>query len=142
MEHQEPDPGDPAGREVPVPGSAVPEGGEPDGAMSESTGPESAGPESTAPKSVEPEGAKEVSAVSASALPEFAGPAGAASGLAAAASPPRATGEPRVDAALKLLERLPGLPVAAHAELLEQVHAQLSEVLSELESGSSGPARG
>jgi hypothetical protein len=47
-----------------------------------------------------------------------------------------------VDAALKLLERLPGLPVAAHAELLEQVHAQLSEVLSELESGSSGPARG
>ena len=53
-----------------------------------------------------------------------------------------ATGEPRVDAALKLLERLPGLPVADHAELFEQVHAQLSEVLGELDSGSSGPAGG
>jgi hypothetical protein len=51
-----------------------------------------------------------------------------------------ATGEPRVDAALKLLERLPGLPVADHAELFEQVHAQLSEVLGELDAGSSGPA--
>ena len=53
-----------------------------------------------------------------------------------------ATGEPRVDAALKLLERLPGLPVSDHAELFEQVHAQLSEVLGELDAGSSGPAGG
>ena len=45
------------------------------------------------------------------------------------------TGEPRVDAALKLLERLPGLPVSDHPELFEQVHAQLSEVLGELDSG-------
>lgn len=52
------------------------------------------------------------------------------------------TGEPRVDAALKLLERLPGLPVSDHPELFEQVHARLSEVLDELESGSgaAGPA--
>ena len=50
------------------------------------------------------------------------------------------TGEPRVDAALKLLERLPGLPVSDHPELFEQVHARLSEVLDELESGS-GAAR-
>jgi hypothetical protein len=51
------------------------------------------------------------------------------------------TGEPRVDAALKLLERLPGLPVSEHPELFEQVHAQLSEVLGELDSGA-GPAGG
>ena len=51
------------------------------------------------------------------------------------------TGEPRVDAALKLLERLPGLPVSEHPELFEQVHAQLSEVLGQLDSGP-GPAGG
>lgn len=48
------------------------------------------------------------------------------------------TGDGRVDAALRLLDRLPGLPVSAHPELFEQVHAQLSEVLSELESESAG----
>jgi hypothetical protein len=54
------------------------------------------------------------------------------------------TGEPRVDAALKLLDRLPGLPVSDHPELFEQVHARLSEVLDELESGHgvAGPAGG
>jgi hypothetical protein len=51
-----------------------------------------------------------------------------------------ATGEPRVDAALKLLDRLPGLPVSDHPELFEQVHAQLTEVLGELDSGPGGPA--
>jgi hypothetical protein len=55
-----------------------------------------------------------------------------------------ATGEPRVDAALKLLERLPGMPVSDHPQLFEQVHAQLSEVLGELDSGvgAAGPAGG
>ncbi len=51
-----------------------------------------------------------------------------------------ATGEPRVDAALRLLDRLPGLPVSDHPELFEQVHAQLTDVLGELDSGSAGPA--
>lgn len=50
------------------------------------------------------------------------------------------TGEPRVDAALKLLDRLPGLPVAEHPELFEQVHAQLTDVLGELDSGAGGAA--
>ena len=51
------------------------------------------------------------------------------------------TGNERVDAALRLLDRLPGLPVSEHPQLFEQVHAQLSEVLGELESGSvPGPA--
>ena len=49
------------------------------------------------------------------------------------------TGEPRVDAALRLLDRLPGLPVSEHPELFEQVHAQLTEVLGELDSGPGGP---
>jgi len=49
------------------------------------------------------------------------------------------TGEPRVDAALRLLDRLPGLPVSEHPGLFEQVHAQLSEVLGELDSGQSSP---
>jgi hypothetical protein len=52
------------------------------------------------------------------------------------------TGEPRVDAALKLLGRLPGLPVSEHPELFEQVHAQLSHVLGELDSGPAGPGGG
>jgi hypothetical protein len=54
------------------------------------------------------------------------------------ADPVPTTGEPRVDAALKLLDRLPGLPVSEHPELFEQVHAQLSHVLGELDSGPAG----
>jgi hypothetical protein len=61
---------------------------------------------------------------------------------AAQADPVPATGEPRVDAALKLLDRLPGLPVSEHSELFEQVHAQLSDVLGELDFGPAGPASG
>jgi hypothetical protein len=53
------------------------------------------------------------------------------------------TGEPRVDAALRLLDRLPGLPVSEHPELFEQVHAQLTDVLGELDSGpAAGPPAG
>jgi hypothetical protein len=66
----------------------------------------------------------------------------AADGTAADTPAEQTTGEPRVDAALKLLGRLPGLPVSDHPELFEQVHARLSEVLDELESGAAGPAGG
>lgn len=62
------------------------------------------------------------------------------SGPERAAEPRPATGEPRVDAALRLLDRLPNLPVSEHAELYEDVHGQLSDVLGELDSGSAGPA--
>jgi len=65
-----------------------------------------------------------------------------AAGESALGEPAAVIGEPRVDAALKLLERLPGLPVSEHPELFEQVHAQLSDVLSELDSGPAGPAGG
>jgi hypothetical protein len=44
------------------------------------------------------------------------------------------TGEPRVDAALGLLDRLASIPVSEHPGLYEQVHAQLSEVLGELDT--------
>lgn len=50
------------------------------------------------------------------------------------------TGEPRVDAALRLLDRLPGLPVSDHPELFEQVHARLTEVLGELDYGPVTPS--
>jgi hypothetical protein len=63
--------------------------------------------------------------------------ASTARGSAEASTAP-GTGEPRVDAALRLLDRLPGLPVSEHPELFEQVHAQLTEVLGELDS-AQGP---
>jgi hypothetical protein len=75
--------------------------------------------------------------------PGAAGAAGAAVAPVAPVAPVdarRETGEPRVDAALRLLDRLPGLPVSDHPELFEQVHAQLTDVLGELDSGSAGPA--
>ncbi|HEY2507303.1 MAG TPA: hypothetical protein VGI58_12355 [Streptosporangiaceae bacterium] len=43
------------------------------------------------------------------------------------------TGEPRVDAALELLDQLEELPVSEHLAVFERVHAQLSEVLGELD---------
>jgi hypothetical protein len=52
------------------------------------------------------------------------------------------TGEPRVDAALKLLDRLPDLAVNEHSEVFEQVHAKLADVLGELDSRPAGPAGG
>jgi hypothetical protein len=65
-----------------------------------------------------------------------AGPADEPGSAEASTAP--GTGEPRVDAALRLLDRLPGLPVSEHPELFEQVHAQLTEVLGELDS-AQGP---
>ena len=62
-----------------------------------------------------------------------------AAGAGPAASAP-GTGEARVDAALRLLDRLAGLPVSSHPELFEQVHAQLTDVLGELDPGTGGPA--
>jgi hypothetical protein len=59
-------------------------------------------------------------------------------GRAVPADPVPPTGEPRVDAALRLLDRLPGMPVSEHPDLFEQVHAQLSDVLGELDSGPAG----
>jgi hypothetical protein len=43
------------------------------------------------------------------------------------------TGEPRVDAALSRLDELAELAVHEHPAVFERVHAELSEVLGELE---------
>jgi hypothetical protein len=48
------------------------------------------------------------------------------------------TGEPRVDAALMLLDRLAELPVTEHAAVFEQVHAELTAVLGQLDPESAG----
>lgn len=57
----------------------------------------------------------------------------------AASEPARPeTGEPRVDAALTLLDRLAELPVTEHAAVFEQVHAELTAVLGQLDPESAG----
>jgi hypothetical protein len=48
------------------------------------------------------------------------------------------TGEPRVDAALTLLDRLTELPVTEHAAVFERVHAELTAVLGQLDPESAG----
>ena len=52
----------------------------------------------------------------------------------------RATGEPRVDAALARLDELDGLPVTEHRAVFEDVHRRLKDVLGELDSGQAGEA--
>jgi hypothetical protein len=54
----------------------------------------------------------------------------------------QATGEPRVDEALRRLDGLAELPVAEHPAVFEQVHARLRDVLGELDSGSLAGAQG
>jgi len=59
--------------------------------------------------------------------------------LEAAAEPaPPDTGEPRVDAALTLLDGLADLPVTEHAVVFERVHAELTAVLGQLDPESAG----
>ena len=48
-----------------------------------------------------------------------------------------ATGEPRVDQALRRLGELGDLPVSEHPPVFERVHASLVEVLGELRSGAA-----
>lgn len=45
------------------------------------------------------------------------------------------TGEPRVDAALAPLRRLPGLPVAEHADVYDEVHRGLQDALADPDEG-------
>lgn len=58
--------------------------------------------------------------------------------LAASAPARPETGEPRVDAALTLLDRLTELPVTEHAAVFERVHAELTAVLGQLDPESAG----
>jgi hypothetical protein len=49
--------------------------------------------------------------------------------------PRPATGEPRVDAAIRPLAELGELPVSEHPPVFERIHGQLVEVLGELHYG-------
>jgi hypothetical protein len=53
-----------------------------------------------------------------------------------------ATGEPRVDDALRKLDDLAELPVSEHPAVFEHVHARLRDVLGELDSGTAAGAQG
>jgi len=66
----------------------------------------------------------------------------AAEGGALPAEPRQTTGEPRVDEALRKLDELAELPVSEHPAIFECVHARLTEVLGELDSGSLAGAAG
>jgi hypothetical protein len=104
--------------------------------MDHQTGPAGTGPGDGATQAGYAPGPVEPDVPADDASPGDHTTAGAA--RSAAAAEPAATGDPRVDAALKLLDRLPGLPVGEHPELFEQVHAHLSDVLGELDPGSAG----
>ncbi len=54
----------------------------------------------------------------------------------------QATGEPRVDDALRRLGELAELPVSDHPAVFEHVHARLSDVLDELDVGAPTGAQG
>ncbi len=53
-----------------------------------------------------------------------------------------ATGEPRVDAALRQLGDLDERPVSEHPPVFERIHGQLVEVLGELHSGTGQSDQG
>jgi hypothetical protein len=77
------------------------------------------------------------------ARPEEAGPAddgqvGDDQAVAPARPSVPGTGDPRVDAALRPLDRLAQLPVAEHAPVFERVHAELTEILGDLDPESAG----
>jgi len=50
------------------------------------------------------------------------------------------TGEPSVDAAVRSLGELDGLPVAEHPQVFERIHGRLVDVLGELHADPAGPA--
>jgi hypothetical protein len=52
-----------------------------------------------------------------------------------------ATGEPRVDQAMRRLGELDNLPVSEHPQVFERVHASLVDVLGELRSGAGEDRR-
>ena len=60
-----------------------------------------------------------------------------APGLPGPAAAPEPTGDARVDAAVRQLAGLPELPVGEHAALFERVHADLVDVLGELDTSQA-----
>lgn len=68
-------------------------------------------------------------------------PAEPAEEATAAAEPP-ATGEPRVDAAVRRLRELDEVQLSEHPGVYERIHEQLVEVLGELHSGQAPAGQG
>jgi hypothetical protein len=62
--------------------------------------------------------------------------------MAKQADDPVATGDRRVDAALRHLGALGNLPVSEHPPIFERVHGQLVEVLGELRADHDSLAHG
>jgi hypothetical protein len=90
-----------------------------------------------------PDAAGAPGADEASGTADGAGNADGASGNDALSAQRRpATGEPRVDEALRRLDELAELPVAEHPAVFEHVHARLRDVLGELDSGTLAGAQG
>jgi hypothetical protein len=115
--------------------------------MNHQAGPEADGADANAGDSIQAEGAAGNAAQNEAG--RTAGVEGQADGAPggpadhevddAAAEPDRPqTGEPRVDAAMTLLDRLTELPVTEHAAVFEQVHAELTAVLGQLDPESAG----
>jgi hypothetical protein len=74
-------------------------------------------------------------------LPDEPGESGESGGPDEPDERRRATGEPRVDAALARLDELAGLPVTEHRAIFEDVHRRLRDVLGELDTRDpSSPA--
>lgn len=93
---------------------------------------EVARPAGTSPAGAEPAGAEPAGDDQAVA-DQAAGDA-----LAAAGAHVPGTGDQRVDAALRRLEQVAQLPVGEHAPVYERVHADLTEVLGDLDPDSAG----
>ena len=49
------------------------------------------------------------------------------------------TGDPRVDAVVDRLGRVDDLPLEEHVQVYEDLHDELRQVLSELDTGPAGP---
>ena len=62
--------------------------------------------------------------------------------LAGARQEPMATGDPRVDAAVRGLGSLAGLDVAEHPEVFERIHASLVEILGGLRTDADASGYG
>jgi hypothetical protein len=110
-------------------------GGRPDPVRDGCSAEDEAAAAGVAEAGVAEDGAAEAARAEAGAAEDGAAAAGVAEAAAAAHVE---TGEPRVDAALRLLDRLSELPVTEHAAVFEQVQAELTAVLGQLDPESAG----
>jgi hypothetical protein len=114
---------------------AVQESGE---AMNHLAEPEAGGGDGTGAADTAAADTAAADTAAAEAVADGTGAGGAAAEAEASAPARPETGEPRVDAALTLLDHLDEQPVTEHAAVFEQVHAELTAVLGQLDPESAG----